>query len=1131
MDETIKVAFGFQSTLKSFRFLPQNFSLAELQKAFGISPETLSITGFLDERNVLIFASELVEDVARFANKSLALCVRNKSAKSELRASLEIRATSSLVFQKKEQFKEQWESQADRPLPLSLFDICPKISSFEEFVSAKAKHLKEFALVFVLEQNSHKAVRVTGSQLKELSKVDLLCHRVANVEDFLRSRGGRQEGCELDFSDSAVPVLVFHNGTQVNVVSVSADTESVIEKVKSLILEPWVSRNSQKARSSNFRPSGDTQTGLSAFRGFVKDLLDQTVGIKLQAVEAIKVKLLVQNSRQYLEELHQIFSINASTNELINQIVTTSARWPIKAKELQVQDMLVVLKNLHEQAMLDRKSFLEMKTKIFNLTHDKSAEDRSESRAYPKDFSNTFLKMIMGLFAEYLNEALSFSTFKEQLYNILEKAEQKETLKDSYYFSHEEESLEKSHRNIQDTYRQDTHSLIIGGSLKSVGEYEYLFKLIMGQIQDRISQDDLNYFKELLRSGNQHMIAALQLFRDENDIDDFFETLQTMAENRGKNNEDEEEHNDPDAQHDPQEHDLRAYINKHQKKNSTLNSKQEIESASSFSRKSYEEISKLSGSWNDENARRAPYSNTHAHPPRHRVSEDQRPKTFMKIQPLKVSVDTKAHTNVASSKVSNVFSYQNEGSQSNTEPPSPPKFGSSSGKKIPEVPEKSSVSAAKQPQPKTIRATKPNLELISIPNVSAKMIKLINISDSPKNEQLMFSPTRSIRPSFSEDVGYLYVNFAKKAVEWGASLIARVPILSHLQAHEVEVIKNLQPEEFSRLFVDLKFSKNPKEVERAAAELKELFAVHSRENPSDCSFSQEQTRRFFTTFVFSALDKCVTEGLINSNQRDFWKNYVLMKDDLLMIKYIEGLLSASSIEELSDQLFDHEKEISTRNITKSETDINELQGDIFESKFPMLLSYLNSAEKISVLSLFRARNNEFMSLLYGLEGNHRERAKEISKFLHMTPLERAVSVKKMQNFWKPNFMGLIESLASLQSKRMIAYDEFLRDLKTTDRYDNSDLLQGMLICFELNQDKGDFIENVKLFLGFLEWEKHKQLLEPIFKTKKIKSDVVIRVKAALADRLHSKHAYLISLIQVLMATKDEEDFIEALEVM
>lgn len=224
--------------------------------------------------------------------------------------------------------------------------------------------------------------------------------------------------------------------------------------------------------------------------------------------------------------------------------------------------------------------------------------------------------------------------------------------------------------------------------------------------------------------------------------------------------------------------------------------------------------------------------------------------------------------------------------------------------------------------------------------------------------------------------------------------------------------------------------------------------------------------------------------LLTRKQVKYFKNHLLLSDDLFLLSNLEYFLTCNNIEDFIDNLYEYEKinfkiNKSTRSIFCSEkTTIDEV-----EEFFPGLLhSIPTSFKRKNFLNLVRNRDEEIIKLLFSDPYQKKDvkfYVNKICKYLEKIKNNKSkMKIKKNPSSWNLKLYEIISSLPKKIWKNYSLVVFLLELLKRNKLYDDNEL-KSIYKVYNLTKDKGDIFENIGIYCEILNLKKNSNKIKEL----------------------------------------------------
>ena len=1143
MKQVFEASFCYKS--ESYVISTSNIQsiLPSIQSHFQLNSPNEIIVGFVDPSNHFILSSEFFTNLWNYHREKLIVCTRDTSCPLNASHSRD----KSKVYIQSVRVESSPHRRVGRACSLSsnllFLDLCNEIKDLSEFLDRSRK--VKLAMIFVINSGSKLNFGVNPSHLKDLSKNSyyyILTNDVRNyVKPFNNDLSLSLSSSENCFNEYKISTVIVKKGVIFDIVPIEPHVDAIID----LLTELCPNHSSEMSKSA-YSSKSQTQNPVLQV---LKDLLEKSMkDFRTQITEMVKLKIFLDSRNEILQEIDKSIPIKTKDERFLTALLEKLSHVKIKENELNVKEMMIVVNALHNGSIIDTNKTMDFRSQLFSL--DKLVSKSSIVSERKGNFSrnqNDF-SQLQKSFADFLNKRISLVSFIESISVLLDDICEMETKgKNSNKIL--ENLLEKQMEENFPEIETINNSIVlpisqISNNLSSnLNKQDKTIHIKDQNISDRCLTNTSNPYiislnNQIIEKRFGELSTVLNSSSQETVVEDT-ELLLKMKKTTSYHNETTRIRTKTHISGSPIYR--KQKTNESENGSNVKNSKLDILGSQPFLLVSEEE------SWNKFPNTRKLIDNTIVMPD---SCIDCIQNDLTKTIPLDLKNDVSLKEEAGNDRKK----YLDEASNDI-------KHFLLSNPKIPvELPE-ISIKEIQFSQTEINKnfSCENNLMTLHHSQMSPLPIKHSWLFESQKNiktsvcskkvnfnsetaictSQLFLSSNRELlslaNPKLQSPLSDAFIpifnSFQRHFVSWTEKVLPKVKNFERDIDFEDKILKFAENDEFCQNLVIFEFSPIEKEKSEASLLLSSLMIGEPDRNDSDPSDASEKARRLFLCFLFAIFDQLHRARLINSNQSIFWKNYSLLKDDKLLIHSASKIFTSDSLERFCDFLFSYEKEVSIKDISQTDEDLYEMKGDIFESKFPRVLLYLTQNQRLEILSFYRAQNPEFLSVLYSFQGTPRELSKELLKFSCLRNLKDNFSLRKAEVGWKTILLEMLESLHSMFASRMMGFNEFFQDLSNTSKFDRSDVLQGMLASFEFNQDKGDFIENVRLFLGDLFWQSHQTLLEEALKGKKVKKERLLRAKNALSDKKNPSHNYMTSLLQLLYAVRDFDDFVESLEVI
>ena len=335
---------------------------------------------------------------------------------------------------------------------------------------------------------------------------------------------------------------------------------------------------------------------------------------------------------------------------------------------------------------------------------------------------------------------------------------------------------------------------------------------------------------------------------------------------------------------------------------------------------------------------------------------------------------------------------------------------------------------------------------------------LLKINDLIKeisdNIKILYSNIYSDDGFFNDKLNN-YLEKNKKAI---------LPILFTFKWHPVEnkkLVENLY-----------KILNEKKKIDFGFAEKRDL----------DHKPEQREEINFFYGYLLEFMNE--KKRLLTNKQVKYFKNHLLLADDLFLLSNLEYFLTFNNIEDFIDNLYEYEKinfEInkSTRSIFFSEkTTIDEIV-----EFFPGLIhSIPTSSMRKKFLDLIRDRDEEIIKLMFSDPYQRKNvdfYVKEITKYLEkIRKNKNKIQIKKNPGNWNLKLFEIIFSIPKNIWKNYPIVTFLLELLKKNKLKDNLEL-KSIFKVYIFTKDKGDMFENIQIFCDILNSKKHEKKIKEL----------------------------------------------------
>lgn len=1114
-----------------------------------ISPREI-IVGFVDPSNRFILSSEFFTNLWNYHREKLIVCTRDTSCPLNASQSQD----KSRIYIQSVRVESSPHRRMGRACSLSsnllFFDLCNEIKDLSEFLGRSRK--VKLAMVFVITSGSKLKFGVNPSHLKDLSKNSyhyILTNDVPNyVKPFNNDLSLSLSSSENCFNESKISTIIVKQGMIFDIIPIEPHVDAVID-----LLTELCPNNSSEISKSAILMSKSANSSRSQTQNpillVLKDLLDESMkDFRTKITEMVQLRIFLDSRNEILQEIDRSIPIKTKDKKFLNAVLEKLSQIKIRENELNIKEMMIVVNALHNSSIIDTNKAMDFRSRLFSLEKLLSKSSIvSEKKEIISKNQNDFLK-VQKIFADFLNKKISLVSFIDSISALLDDICEIETKAQN---SNEilENLLEKQMEENFPEIETMNNSIVL-----PISQISNHLSFNLNNHENTIHIKDQNVSDRCLTNTSNPYIASI----NNKIIERRFGELSTVL-------------NSSSQETVVKDTELLLKMKKttsHQNEGTKIRTKNHISGSPIYRKQKTDESQNGSnvknqnldilGSqpflpvseekpWNKFPNARKLIDNTIIMPD---SCVDYIQNDLIKTIPLDLKNDGSFKEEVDNDRKNYVDEASND-----------IKHFLSSNPKIPvDLPEisikeiqfsqteinknfscENNLMTLHQSQMSPL-PIKHSWLFESQKNITASVCsKKVNFNSETaictsqlfllSNRELVSLANSKLQSSLSDAFIPIFNNFQRYFVSWTEKVLPKVENLERDIDFEDKILKLAENDEFCKNLVIFEFSPNEKEKSEASLLLSSLIIGETDRNYSDSSDVSEKARRLFLCFLFAIFDQLHRARLINSNQCIFWKNYSLLKDDKLLIHSASKTFISDSLEKFCDFLFSYEKEVTIKDISQTDEDLYEMKGDIFESKFPRVLLYLTQSQRLEILSLFRAQSPEFLSVLYSFQGTPRELSKELLKFSCLRDLKNNFSLRKAEVGWKTILLEMLESLHSMFASRMMGFNEFFQDLSNTSKFDRSEVLQGMLASFEFNQDKGDFIENMRLFLGNLFWQSHQTLLEEALKGQKVNKDRLLRAKNALSDKKNPSHNYMTSLLQLLYAVRDFDDFVESLEVI